>query len=191
MINENNLILKVDSYKSSQWKQYPPKTTRLFSYMSSRGGVYPETIWCSLQLYLKKYLSKPVTEEDVEEAKKFFSEHGVDFNYDGWMYIVKELSGKLPVRIRAVPEGTRVPVNCVLMTIESTDPKCFWVVNWLESLLLKTWYPTTVATQSYYIRKTIYDALVKTAENPDAEIDFKLHSFGYRGVSSEESGLNY
>lgn len=186
-INENNLILKTDSYKASQYKQYPEKSTKLFSYLESRGGVYPETIFFGLQYLLKKYLSTPISIDDVEEAKSFFATHGVDFNYDGWMYIAKDLKGKLPVIIRAVAEGAKVPTSNVLMTIESTDPKAFWVVNWLETLLLKVWYPTTVATQSYFLRQSIYDALVKTSDDPDAEIDFKLHSFGYRGSSSEET----
>ena len=183
----NNLILRTDSYKSSQWKQYAPNSSELFSYLESRGGVFPATIFFGLQYYLKEYLSTPITIENVEEANEFFKLHGVDFNYDGWMYIAKELNGKLPVRIRAIPEGTLVPVSNVLMSIESTDPKAFWVVNWLETLLLKVWYPTTVATQSHYCRELIYNSLVQTSDNPDAEIDFKLHSFGYRGVSSEES----
>lgn len=187
-INENNLILKTDSYKASQYKQYPEKSTKLFSYLESRrGGVYPETVFFGLQYLLKKYLSTPISIDDVEEAKSFFATHGVDFNYDGWMYIAKDLKGKLPVIIRAVAEGAKVPTSNVLMTIESTDPKAFWVVNWLETLLLKVWYPTTVATQSYFLRQSIYDALVKTSDDPDAEIDFKLHSFGYRGSSSEET----
>lgn len=186
-INENNLILKTDSYKASQYKQYPEKSTKLHSYLESRGGVYPETVFFGLQYLLKKYLSTPITIDDVEEAKSFFAIHGVDFNYDGWMYIAKDLKGKLPVIIRAVAEGAKVPTSNVLMTIESTDPKAFWVVNWLETLLLKVWYPTTVATQSYFLRQSIYDALIKTSDDPDAEIDFKLHSFGYRGSSSEET----
>lgn len=103
------------------------------------------------------------------------------------MYIAKDLNGRLPVRIRAVSEGSNVPVSNALMTIESTDPKAFWVVNWLETLLLKIWYPTTVATQSHYLRKIILDSLEKSSDDPNAGIDFKLHSFGYRGVSSEES----
>ena len=184
---KSNLILMTDSYKASQWKQYPPGSSYLFSYFESRGGFYPETIFFGLQYYLKKYLLTPITIEDVKAAKEFFAVHGVDFNYDGWMYIAKELGGKLPVRIRAIPEGTKVTNSNILMSIESTDPRVFWIVNWLETLLVKVWYPITVATQSYYLRKTIYDSLVKTSDNPDAEIDFKLHSFGYRGVSSEES----
>ncbi len=183
----NNLVLRVDSYKASQYKQYVQGAESLFSYFESRGGVYPETVFFGLQYYLKEYLSKPISIQDVEEAKDFFKIHGVDFNYDGWMYIAKELGGKLPVRIRAVPEGTKVPVSNILMSIESTDPKVFWVVNWLETLLVKVWYPTTVATQSHYLHKLIYDSLVRTSDSPDTEIDFKLHSFGYRGCSSEET----
>jgi len=186
-INENNLILKTDSYKASQYKQYPKETTRLFSYAESRGGIYPETIFFGLQYLVKKYLLKQITIEDVEEAKAFFAIHGVDFNYDGWMYIAKDLKGKLPIIIRAVPEGTKVPIKNALMTLESTDPKVFWIVNWLETLLLKIWYSTTVATQSSFLRKEIYNSLVKTSDDPNAEIDFKLHSFGYRGSSSEET----
>lgn len=184
---KSNLILRTDSYKASQWKQYPKGSEKLFSYFESRGGVYYGTIFFGLQYYLKEFLSKPITISNVEDAKTFFAAHGVDFNYDGWMYIAKDLGGKLPVRIRAIPEGTLIPTNNILLSIESLDPKVFWVVNWLETLLVKIWYPTTVATQSHFLRKTIYDSLIKTSDNPDAEIDFKLHSFGYRGVSSEES----
>lgn len=70
-INENNLILKTDSYKASQYKQYPQGSSRLFSYAESRGGVYPTTVFFGLQYLLKKYLSKPVTVSDVKEAKTF------------------------------------------------------------------------------------------------------------------------
>ena len=183
----DNLILRTDSYKSSQWKQYPPLSNYLFSYFESRGGVYPSTITFGLQYYLKKYLQKPITIENVKQAAAFMKMHGLDFNESDWSYIVQNYDGKLPVRIRAVPEGLNIPVSNILMSIECADPRCFWVVNWLETMLVKVWYPTTVATQSFYLKKRIYDSLVRTADDPDSEIDFKLHSFGYRGVSSEES----
>src|ERR1700722_1416140 len=125
-MRSNNLILRTDSYKASQSKQYVSGATSLSSYLESRGGVYPATLFLGLQYYLKEYLSTPITVADVEEAKEFFELHGVDFNYEGWMYIATELKGKLPVRIRAVPEGSLIPVSNVLMTIESTDPKVFW-----------------------------------------------------------------
>jgi nicotinamide phosphoribosyltransferase len=185
-----NLILDVDSYKASHWLQYPPHTTAMYSYLESRGGKYPVTVFFGLQYILKQYLAHPIEPWMVEEAATFFAAHGVPFNHEGWRYIAEDLKGRLPVRIKAVPEGSIVPIHNVLVTIESTDPKTFWLVSWLETLLLRVWYPTTVATQSWHLKQRIYKALVQTADAPDAEISFKLHDFGARGVSScETSGI--
>jgi nicotinamide phosphoribosyltransferase len=71
------------------------------------------------------------------------------------------------------------------MTIENTDPKCFWLTNYLETLLVQVWYGCTVATQSYFIKKMIMEYANKTG-NPEL-VSFKLHDFGFRGVSSVES----
>lgn len=186
-MNTNNLILDTDSYKASHWLQYPPGTTAMFSYLESRGGRFEKTVFFGLQYLLKQYLSKGVTVEDVLEAEAFFKAHGEPFNKEGWMYIAKELGGKLPLKIRAVPEGTLVPTHNILMSAESTDPKVFWIVSWFETMLMRTWYPITVATQSYHIREDIYKYLVRTSDTPDQDILFKLHDFGSRGVSSRES----
>lgn len=185
-----NLILDTDSYKASHWLQYPPNTTAMYSYLESRGGKYPITVFFGLQYILKQYLAHPIEPWMVEEAATFFAAHGVPFNTEGWRYIAEDLKGRLPVRIKAVPEGSIVPIHNALITIESTDPKTFWLVSWLETLLLRVWYPTTVATQSWHLKQRIYKALVQTTDEPDAEIAFKLHDFGARGVSScETSGI--
>ncbi len=183
----HNLILDVDSYKASHWLQYPPNTTGMYSYIESRGGRYPTTIFFGLQYILKQYLTQPIEHWMVDEAKLFFAAHGVPFNEAGWRYIAEDLKGQLPIRIKAVPEGTAVPTHNVLMTIESTDPQVFWLVSWLGTLLLRVWYPITVATQSWYLKQRIYRTLAQTADDPAAEIMFKLHDFGARGVSSCES----
>lgn len=184
-----NIIIDTDSYKASHYLQYPPGTTSMFSYIESRGGEYNNTVFFGLQYYLKKYLTHRVTVEEVEEAREFFEAHGEPFNYEGWMYVAKNLKGKLPVRIRAVPEGSVVPTHNILVSIESTDPKAFWVVSWIETMLLRVWYPINVATRSHHIRQIILEALRISADDPDAEINFKLHDFGSRGVSSQESAM--
>lgn len=183
----HNLILDTDSYKASHFLQYPPGTQGMFSYFESRGGKFDKTVFFGLQYLLKEFLSKPVTVEDVEEAASFFKVHGEPFPYEGWLYIAKELGGKLPIRIRAVPEGSVLPTHSVLMTVESTNTKVFWVVTWLETMLVRLWYPTTVSTQSWYLKKMIKGFLNETADDPNSEINFKLHDFGSRGVSSAES----
>ena len=183
-----NLVLQTDSYKFTHWKQYPPGTQFVYSYLESRGGMFDQTLFFGLQYYLMEYLAGAVVNEaDVVEAQAFVDQHigpGI-FNFDGWMHIVRNRGGRLPVVIKAVPEGTQVDVLNVLMTIENTDPQCYWLPNYLETLLLKVWYPITVATLSRAIH-TVFLAALERSGDP-ALIDFKLHDFGYRGVSSEET----
>ena len=111
------------------------------------------------------------------------------FNKEGWEYIVKVHGGKLPVRIKAVPEGTVLPYKNCCMTVENTDPKCYWLVNFLETLLVQVWYPMTVASNSREQKKVILKYLCETADasTADADVLFKLHDFGFRGVSSVET----
>lgn len=184
-----NPILMTDSYKLTHWKQYPPGTTNVYSYFESRGGKFDNTVFFGLQILLEKYLrGQFVTEGDLFEAQKFCAEHfGRNdlFNFNGWNRIIGVHGGRLPVSIKAVPEGTVVPTHNVLMTIENTDPELPWVTNFLETLLVQVWYPTTVATLSREMKKMILKYLEKTG-TPEL-IDFKLHDFGFRGVSSVES----
>jgi nicotinamide phosphoribosyltransferase len=187
MFNEENIILKTDSYKASHWLQLPPKTTKIFSYIESRGGRHDHTVMFGLQYYLKRYLQTRVTVEDVTEAEEFFKVHGEPFNKAGWLHIVNAHDGLLPLRIRAVPEGTVVPVSNALVTVENTCPHCAWVTSYVETMLLRVWYPITVATESRSIKKIIKAYLDLTSDDPEGEIAFKLHDFGARGVSSQES----
>ncbi len=183
----SNLILDTDSYKASHFLQYPPGTDYMFSYIESRGGQYEKTVFFGLQYLLKEYLSKPITQDNVDEAASFFKLHGLPFPREQWEYIVNTYSGYLPIKIKAVAEGSIIPTGNILVSVESLDPKVFWVVGWLETLLLRIWYPVTVATRSYHVRELINKYLIETADNPEEEIWFKLHDFGSRGVSSAES----
>ena len=179
-------ILNTDSYKISMWCQMPPGTTGVFSYIESRGGMYDKTVMFGLQAFIKEYLLEPITQADIDIADEILTAHGEPFNREGWQYILAEHGGLLPVVIRSVPEGTVVPTKNVLATIENTDPKVPWLTTWLETALLRAiWYPTTVATQSWHIRQLILTYLEKTGD--PGLIDFKLHDFGARGVSSMES----
>ncbi|WP_425145417.1 nicotinate phosphoribosyltransferase [Deinococcus sp.] len=184
---DDNIILDTDSYKSSHFLQYPPHTTRLFSYLESRGGRYPATRFFGLQYILKRYLSVRVTAEMVQEAKTLIEAHGEPFPEAGWLRVVNTHGGRLPLEIRAVPEGLLVPTHNVLMSVTNTDPELPWLVGWFETMLMRVWYPTTVATQSHYLKQIIREALERTSERAEAELPFKLHDFGSRGVSSRES----
>jgi nicotinamide phosphoribosyltransferase len=73
------------------------------------------------------------------------------------------------------------------MTVESTDARVPWMTSWIETALMRIWYPISVATQSWMIKKIIHRYLEETSDDPEAELPFKLHDFGSRGVSSQES----
>src|SRR5258708_11348466 len=102
-----NFLLRTDSYKFTHWKQYPAGTTHVYSYMESRGGMFPQTLFFGLQYYLKHYLQGPVfAKNDINEAEDFCRQHfGHDgyFNRAGWEYLLQKYSGRLPVKIMAVP----------------------------------------------------------------------------------------
>ena len=111
--------------------------------------------------------------------------HGVPFDYDGWMHILNEHDGLLPVKIKAIPEGTLIPVGCTQLTIESTDSKVPWIAGFLETILMKTYYQTTVATKAYHIKQM----LLKYGSPEWAQ--FALHHFGDRaGHCPESSALS-
>lgn len=186
----NNLLLLTDSYKVTHWRQYPPGTETIYSHFMCRdGATYPETCFFGLQYYLKKYLEgQVVTKEKIDEADSLLSKHFNDstlFNRKGWEHILEKYDGRLPIKIKAVQEGTCVPTGNVMMTVENTDPQCSWLTSYLETLLVQCWYGSTVATQSREMKIMLLNYLEDTGD--PLLVDFKLHDFGFRGVSSVES----
>lgn len=181
-----NIILNSDSYKYSQWPQYPMGTEYVYSYIESRGGDYDELVFVGLQAFLRDYMTTPVTQAMVDQAAAVLKAHGEPFNREGWEYIVRSHGGRLPVEIKSVQEGSVMRLKNVLVSIVNTDPKCYWLTSFLETALLRAiWYPTTVAANSYKSKKIILEFLNRNGD--PASIDFKLHDFGARGVSSFES----
>ena len=183
-----NIILNTDSYKSSHYLQYPQGSEYISSYIEARNGKYEETLFFGLQAFIKEYLLTPITKEDIDEAQLIIEAHGLPFNYDDWVYILEEYDGYLPLEISAVKEGSLIPLSRPLVQVVNTDSRLPWLTSYIETILLRAiWYPTTVATLSYSIKKTIKSYLDETAEKTHELIPFKLHDFGARGTSSEES----
>lgn len=188
---KTNLLTQTDSYKLGHYNMYPKGTTKVYSYFEARKGAkYDKTVFFSLQYLLKEYfVGKVVTQEQIDKADKLVSAHlgpGV-FNKEGWQYILDEYDGKLPLSINAVQEGSFIDVDNVLFTVENTDPKCFWLTNYVESILTHVWYGSTVATKSKTIKDLMDYYLNLTSDNPEDFINFMLHDFGYRGATSTES----
>lgn len=182
----DSIIVDSDSYKGSMHVQYPNGTTKVYSYIESRGGKYDEVLFFGLQMFIKEYLLKRITMEDIDFAEEIWTEHGEPFNRAMWEHIVNVHGGYMPVEIKAIPEGTVIPVHNVMVTIENTDPVCYPLTTFLETALLRAiWYPVTVATTSREIKKVIAKYLNETGDI--SLLPFKLHDFGARGASSKET----
>jgi nicotinamide phosphoribosyltransferase len=187
-----NIILATDSYKASHYKQYPPGTSRVTSYIEARvGGDFDKVLFFGLQAFIREYLDKPISLRDIQEAETIITGQGMPFNRDGWVHILRKHNGYMPVVIEALPEGVVVPVGTPLVQIYNTDPACFWLTSYLETALLRAiWYPSTVATVSWYARQELGRYVEETTDGDvSAVLDFMLHDFGARGVSSGESAM--
>jgi nicotinamide phosphoribosyltransferase len=187
-LNLASIVTRTDSYKFSQFLQYPKGTTHISSYIESRGGE-KESVFFGLQAFIKEYLMTPITMNDVKRAEHIIQAHGLPFNRKGWEIIVNEYGGKLPLEIQAVPEGTVMGTHNVQVQVVNTDPRLFWLTSYIETALLRAiWYPSTVATKSRKMKVLIAKALQETSDVPVMDqLMFKLHDFGARGASSSET----
>lgn len=185
-------LSRVDSYKNGHHLQRRIGTAFVSSYIEARGVEagrnWKETVFAGMDGYLKEYLDKPlVTRKSLDRMTKRVALHGTSFNVDMWEHILTRYDGFAPVQVQALPEGSVVPLRTPLVQIVNEDPKCEALGSWLETQMLRSiWYPTTVATLSFHVKRIIAHYMDMTAGHREG-LDFKLHDFGARGVSSSES----
>ncbi len=194
-----NMMLLCDFYKVFHRETYHKDMTMMYSTWTPRSNKYfPEAdkvVWFGLQGFLKWV---------NDEFKENFFDREIDAIIDEYeLYIrhtfnenatgdhLRELHklGYLPLKVCAIPEGTRVPFRVPCATIQNTDPRFAWLTNWLETLWsCSMWLPTTSATTAYTFRKIIEEYVEKTSDKP-----FWNHvgcgDFSYRGMTSLESAI--
>jgi len=190
----NLILLLTDSYKVTQYLQYPENTDFIYSYIESRGGEFKKSVVFGLQGWIKEYLiDNPITMDMINDAADILDPHGFEkFNRKGWEDIVNNHNGQMPIRIRAVPEGTVIDVKNVIATVINTHPDFYWLTSYIETAILRAiWYGTTVASNDFEIKNTIRKYMMDTTmligDELELDLMYRLHDFGGRGVSSTES----
>lgn len=196
-------LLLTDSYKLGHFKMIMDGVKNIYSYCEHRTGAkYDYTVHFGLQILLYRYLEGVfVTMDDVKEAELFAKEHFMadgNFNKDMWEYVVNKHGGKLPIKIKSIPEGTKVPISNCLFTVEITDETLkdngetllAPITNVMESLLLQTWSGSNIATISSHIKDEMIPLFSETVDTQDQWfIDFMLHDFGFRGITIPEQAI--
>lgn len=185
-----NFFLRTDSYKVGHWAMYPKTDIHLESYYSCRQGAeFDEIPFFGLQGILKEFFVGEVFNEYmIQQAFPLFKAHfGNDavFHADGWRTMLKDYGGRLPLRVRALPEGTVIRPGVAPFTVTDTDPhgRFLALTNITETVLLHTWFPMTVAALGRAVLKILIKHLERTGCSKDM-IRFMLHDFGFRGTSS-------
>lgn len=94
--------------------------------------------------------------------------------------------GYLPLSLRAIPEGYRVPMKTPVMTLMNTHKEFGWLVNYLETVVSSTlWKSSTNATIAYEYRRLLTDYAVKTGSDLEG-VQFQGHDFSARGMPGPE-----
>jgi Nicotinic acid phosphoribosyltransferase len=187
-----NLILNTDSYKFGHFLQYPSEVRGISGYVTTRGtSFWPEVVFFGLQMFLKEYLSRPISRAEIDEAEEIAGLHGQPFNRAGWEHILNTHGGYMPLRIEALPEGMLVRRDTPVMQVANTDPELPWLTGHFETALLRAiWYPSTIATHSRRLKETLRPFYEKSSDDPEHALDHAVADYGARAATSlEQSAL--
>ncbi len=189
-----------DFYKTGHRQQYPKGTSLVYSNMTARGSRIPDIDWVvmfGLQYFLKEYLgyqfrinffNRKQSNVIAEYKRRLDTSLGPDAVPMDHMVALHDL-GYLPVVIKALPEGSIVPLRVPFLTIENTHPDFFWVTNFLETMMSNIlWHPMTSATISSYYRSILDSYAHLTGGNKDF-VQWQGHDFSMRGQTSMEASM--
>lgn len=188
MKTNKNRLLMTDVYKLNHMLGYKPGITEVYAGMVARSfKKFDETLFYGLQPLIK-VLEGAISQEEAEE---FFSYYTQILGHAPAESIVTKINalvklGYIPLEIKAVPEGTVLGNQNILVTVRNTLPEFYWCVGFFESMLLKVWNTCSVATTSLKYKRLVTKYVNETSDK-DFLIPFMVHDFGYRGVSSEQT----
>ena len=190
-----NPLLLLDWYKVTHAAQYPKGLTKMVSYFTPRMSRVEEqyVILFGLQGYIKEYLIDAFNEHFFDRDKEeVLAEYAriVDNCMGAGTYNIDNIAalhdlGYLPLQIRALPEGTFVPMKVPCIEISNTHPDFVWLVNTIETAMSTTlWHTMVSANVGYKYREIAETSYYLTSE---ADPKFAVGDFSMRGQESIES----
>lgn len=197
-------ILLTDGYKLDHRRQYPDGTERVYSNWTPRScKFFPEAsegaVVFGIQYFIKEYLIKRMNEgffsqpkEKVVEAftKRVNSFLGPDNQVGEEHVAALHDLGYLPIRIKALPEGSICPIRVPALTFINTKDEFFWLTNYFETLISTTlWLPMTSATSARLYKQELLRHAHKTGFADMPGLDFLCHDFSMRGMAGVEAAI--
>ena len=193
--------LLCDFYKVSHKNAYPDGTTKIYSTFTPRSNkhfpISNEVVVFGIQGFIKKFLIdffndnffNRKKEDVVYEYERIIKYTlGVENPDSSHIAQLHDL-GYLPIKLKALKEGTKLPIKVPVLTIENTHPDFYWLTNYLETLLsTEIWKPMTSATIANAYRKILNEYAIKTTGSTNG-VEFQAHDFSMRGMSSLDSAM--
>jgi len=194
-----NPLMLIDFYKADHRRQYPEGTELVYSNFTprkSRQEGNDKLVFFGLQYFVKEYLVKqwnegffniPKEKVVADYKRRMDNALGKDSIPIEHIAELHDL-GYLPLIVKGLPEGTIVSTKIPVVTVYNTQPKFFWLTNYLESLMSAIlWKPATSATTAFQYRRVFNEYAKQTVS--DTNIDFVYwqgHDFSFRGMSGIE-----
>jgi nicotinamide phosphoribosyltransferase len=197
-----NPLLLTDGYKTGHHQQYPKGTTLVYSNFTPRSNKYAprgcnEVVVFGTQMVMQQlheafqndFFSKPKDEVCGEMKRELSMYLGTDYEVSHFEAL-HDL-GYLPIQVKSLPEGTKVPMKVPVLTIHNTHPDFYWITNYLETILSNLlWKPMTSATIAHQYRKVLTKWMEKTDKERAWFIDWQGHDFSMRGMDSVDAVIS-
>jgi nicotinamide phosphoribosyltransferase len=197
-----NPLLLTDGYKTAHNRMYPKGTTLVYSNFTPRSNKYApkgcdQVVSFGQQMVMmqiheafhRDFFSKPKDEVCGEMKRELSMYLGTD--YDVTHFEALHDLGYLPIAVKALPEGTLVPIKVPVLTIYNTHPDFYWITNYLETIISNLlWKPMTSATIAHQYRKVLTGWMEKTDAEKAWFIDWQGHDFSMRGMDSIEAVIS-
>lgn len=191
-------ILLKDGYKVGHVRQFPPYTSMIYSNFTPRcsrvAGVdrvvafgYQYFVWEYLyQQFGDWFFGQPKADVLREYDRRITNYLGpTNSSHIGKLHDL----GYLPLKVKALPEGTLCPLRVPALTIRNTNPEFGWLTNMLETLLSNVlWLPSTSATTAFEYRKR-FEKYAKLTGAPKAFVPWQGHDFSMRGMAGIEAAM--
>ncbi|WP_420224474.1 nicotinate phosphoribosyltransferase [Pigmentiphaga litoralis] len=204
-----NPLTQIDFYKSGHIFQYPEGTESVYSNFTARSdrlapvlrsGLAPfegKVVFVGLQGFIKEFLidtfNKGFFDIPKDRAVRQYQRR-MDTALGAGAVPVDHIAalhdlGYLPIRVKALPEGSRVDIKVPLFTVRETRKEFAWLTNYLETVFSSfNWKPITVATIAYEYRRLL-EAYADATGADASFVDWQAHDFSARGLSGPEDSM--
>ncbi len=191
-----------DGYKLSHGKMYADGTTIVYSNLTPRSDrIHKKNatefydgklVWVGAQGAIREiheafeeFFKSPKEKVVGRFARRM---EGYLGGYEPAVKAISELHdlGYLPLKIKAIKEGSKVNFGIPVMTIRNTVPEFYWLTNYLETVISNlTWKVATNATIADEYRNIVEHYGDKTGTDAFTR-SIQCHDFSMRGMSGPE-----